>query len=277
MHYLIARDGQQLGQFSEEELRSGLFEGRYLSTDVAWTEGMADWKPLGELMGQGTTRVATPRPGGSSGTGTAGDASWHAPTHTAGLAIAALVLGIISVLTCGGLGLGAIAAIACGHMALTKIGKAGGILGGRGIAVTGLIMGYVSILLIGVGAILASLSTASIGKMAERGQAVKGINVARQLSVAVKLHAAGKQGMYPATLEELVATGALTQEGLDEARSFKVATWQGVPGFEYRGAGMSDSDPGDKVLFISNAQDAKGKRIVGRNDGSVELMVPPSP
>lgn len=276
MHYLIARDGQQLGQFSEEEVRSGLFEGRYLSTDVAWTEGMTDWKPLGEIMGQGTTRVTTPRPGGSTGTGTAGGASWHAPTHTAGLAIAALVLGIISVLTCGGLGLGAIAAIACGHMAVSRIGKSGGLLSGRGMAVAGLIMGYVSIVLVGV-SVIASLSMASLGKMGERGQAVKGINLARQLSVAVKLYAAGKEGRYPATLEELVAAGALTQEGLDEARSFKVPAWQGAPGFEYRGAGMTDSDPGDKVLFISNAQDAKGKRIVGRNDGSVELMVPPSP
>src|SRR5688572_3685853 len=134
MQYLLARDGQQLGQFSEEELRSGLFEGRYLATDVAWAEGMAQWEPLGELMGQGVTRVAGPRqlPGASPLSGSA-------PSRTAGLAIAALVLGIVSALTCGGLGVGAIAAIVCGHLALSSIGKAGGALAGRGMAITGLV------------------------------------------------------------------------------------------------------------------------------------------
>src|SRR5436190_2138804 len=111
MQYLIARDGQQLGQFSEEEIRSGLFDGRYLATDVAWAEGMADWKTLGELMGHGVTRVAGPRQAAG-----AAPESWSAPSQTAGLAIAALVLGILSLVTLGGCGVGAIAAIVCGHM-----------------------------------------------------------------------------------------------------------------------------------------------------------------
>lgn len=273
MHYLIARDGQQLGQFSEEEVRSGLFEGRYLSTDVAWTEGMADWKPLGEIMGQGVTRVTQPRPGGNTNARSA-DASWHAPTHTAGLAIAALVLGIISMFTCGGFGLGAIAAIACGHMAVSSISKSGGLLSGRGMAITGLILGYVSILLVGV-AVIISLSSSSIGKMAERGQATKGIHQVRQLCLAARDYAAAKGGNYPATLEELVIAGTITQEELDAAKSFKVSSWQGDAGFDYLGAGATESDPADKVLFISKAEDAKGRRIVGSKDTAVELKIPP--
>lgn len=272
MHYLIARDGQHLGQFSEEEIRAGLFEGRYLATDVAWTEGMAEWKPLGEIMGQGVTRVAGPKQAG----GAVGAATWSAPTHTAGLAIAALVLGILSILTMGGLGLGAIAAIVCGHMALSSIGKAGGGLGGRGMAITGLVMGYVGLVAFGI-VILASLAMAAIGKMGEKGGIVKGINDARQLVLATKLYAANTGGKYPATLAELVSSGAITQVAVDRVQSFTPASWQGEPGFEYRGAGMTDSDPGDKVLFISKSQDSKGKRIVATNDGSVQVLVPPSP
>jgi hypothetical protein len=269
MQYLIARDGQQLGQFSEEEIRSGLFEGRYMPTDVAWSEGMADWKPLGEIMGQGVTRIAGPRQAADFPTFS------PPPTHNAGLAIAALVLGIISLVTCGGLGVGAIATIICGHMALSSIGKARGGLGGRGMAVTGLVMGYVSILL--VVPVLASLSMGAIAKMGEKGQVLKGMADARQTALAIRVYAADKAGKYPATLDELVTAGALEREVLDKLQSFKPTGWQGEPGFEYRGANMNDSSPGDMILLIGRCQDAKGKGIVVTNDTSVELKIPPSP
>jgi hypothetical protein len=101
MQYLLARDGEQLGQFSEEEIRSGLFEGRYQPTDSAWTDGMEDWRPLGDIMGQGVTRVSAPRP-------IADAASIRPPvTRSTGIAIAALVLlgvGIISTLSVGAYG-----------------------------------------------------------------------------------------------------------------------------------------------------------------------------
>src|SRR5688572_9500111 len=92
MQYLIARDGQQLGQFSEEEIRSGLFEGRYHPTDSAWTEGVEDWCTLADIMGQAVTRVSKPRP-------VADTSIRPSPTKVTGIAIAALVLlgvGIIS-------------------------------------------------------------------------------------------------------------------------------------------------------------------------------------
>ncbi len=42
----ISRNREQLGQFSEDEVRSGLQSGRFLGTDLAWKEGLAEWKPL---------------------------------------------------------------------------------------------------------------------------------------------------------------------------------------------------------------------------------------
>ncbi len=50
MAYHIARDNQQLGVFEEAELKSKLAAGEVLNTDLAWTEGMAQWKPLGEVL-----------------------------------------------------------------------------------------------------------------------------------------------------------------------------------------------------------------------------------
>jgi hypothetical protein len=44
----VARKTVQLGVFSPEEVVAGLGNGRFLPTDLAWTSGMAAWKPLGE-------------------------------------------------------------------------------------------------------------------------------------------------------------------------------------------------------------------------------------
>ncbi len=42
----ISRDREQLGQFSEQDVREGLQSGRFLGSDLAWKEGMPEWKPL---------------------------------------------------------------------------------------------------------------------------------------------------------------------------------------------------------------------------------------
>jgi hypothetical protein len=99
MQYLIARDGQQLGQFEEEEMRSGLFEGRYLPSDAGWTEGMEDWKPIGEIVGQGVRRVD-----GSRQTGGGTPPSRTTPTKAAGIAIAALALVAVAVVSAMSIG-----------------------------------------------------------------------------------------------------------------------------------------------------------------------------
>jgi hypothetical protein len=45
----IARDHKPLGAFPEEEIREGILSGKYAATDLAWREGMSEWKPLGEM------------------------------------------------------------------------------------------------------------------------------------------------------------------------------------------------------------------------------------
>jgi hypothetical protein len=42
----IARHAAQLGTFTEAEIADGLQTGRFLLSDIAWTEGMATWVPL---------------------------------------------------------------------------------------------------------------------------------------------------------------------------------------------------------------------------------------
>lgn len=65
-------------------------------------------------------------------------------TKTSALAIWSLVLGILS-LTCFSI-LSAIPGVICGHKALSKIKRSGGTLTGQGLAIAGLVTGYLGIL-----------------------------------------------------------------------------------------------------------------------------------
>jgi Domain of unknown function (DUF4190) len=65
--------------------------------------------------------------------------------RTPPVAIWSLILAVLS-FTCGWL-FTAIPAVICGHIARVKIRKAGGALGGRGIATAGLVLGYIALVL----------------------------------------------------------------------------------------------------------------------------------
>ena len=66
--------------------------------------------------------------------------------RTNGFAITSLVCGILG-LCAGGL-LAAIPAIVFGHLALAQINRYGGMEQGRGLAIAGLVMGYIYLALI---------------------------------------------------------------------------------------------------------------------------------
>lgn len=68
------------------------------------------------------------------------------PQKTSALAIWSLVLGILG-LTCFTIFTG-IPGLICGHMALSRIKRSGGTLGGQGLAIAGTIMGYMSLLVL---------------------------------------------------------------------------------------------------------------------------------
>lgn len=65
---------------------------------------------------------------------------------TSGLAIWSLVLGILS-LTCFSI-FAAVPGVICGHKALSRIKRSGGGLGGQGMAIAGLVLGYFGIVML---------------------------------------------------------------------------------------------------------------------------------
>ncbi len=45
----VNRGGTTLGTFSDDEVRTGLREGRLLGSDLGWREGLAAWQPLSQF------------------------------------------------------------------------------------------------------------------------------------------------------------------------------------------------------------------------------------
>lgn len=155
MQIHIARDGKQLGPFSLEEINRQLAAGTLSLTDNAWYEGASGWAPLSTVPGVGgaaSTSAATPTAAPSVAATPAAAASGPvvptpvvvaAPTEP--LAIWSLVLSLVGLLgfCCGGPILG-IAGVVCGHLGLSKI-NANPQLQGRGLAMAGLIIGYIAV------------------------------------------------------------------------------------------------------------------------------------
>jgi len=48
--YWLAREGQQFGPYSADDLRRMLTDGRATATDAVWKEGMAGWEPLSQVI-----------------------------------------------------------------------------------------------------------------------------------------------------------------------------------------------------------------------------------
>jgi competence protein ComGC len=94
------------------------------------------------------------------------------PTQTgerSGLALASMLLGICGIVLCLG-PLAGIPAVICGHMAHSRIGRSGGALTGSGMAITGLVTGYLSIAWIVVMGMMAAIAIPNFVKARNQAQ-----------------------------------------------------------------------------------------------------------
>ena len=135
----------QSGPVDESELRAMIASGGVGPETLVWRDGMKDWLPLQsvpELRGDAVTPYQTPGaplPGGYV-------PGYYQPVApTSGLAIASMVCGIVGLLLCYIHGLLGVPAVICGHMALSQISGSSLPMAGRGMAIAGLVMGYLGI------------------------------------------------------------------------------------------------------------------------------------
>jgi hypothetical protein len=147
MQIHVARDGKQLGVFSLDEINRQLAAGTLRLTDQAWYEGAAGWAAVSTVPGVTAAAAAPSTAPQISPAPTPSAAMTLAPQRKVEpLAIASLVLSGIAIcgFCCGLFLLAAVAGVVCGHLALSKI-KANPELEGHGLAMSGIIIGYVAI------------------------------------------------------------------------------------------------------------------------------------
>jgi hypothetical protein len=157
--WFYGKDGTQHGPVSDHEIGGLLQSGQIDGTTIIWREGMADWLPLSQVPefqstvapatirgGNATPAAASPYTTPSAATAaTAAPAAYAAPAPTDGLSIASLVCGIMAIISCYIWGLFGLPAVICGHMSLKKINNSPTPVAGKGMAIAGLICGYIGI------------------------------------------------------------------------------------------------------------------------------------
>lgn len=263
MQYHVAQNGEKSGPFEKEEVYRRLVAGELKPTDLGWHEGLAEWEPLSKL-------IPPPQPPPLSATSAvfatpSGYPAAAAPQGTSGLAIASLICGILVFLT---LGLAGIPAVIMGHLGLSKIKKSGGALKGRGMAIAGLIMGYLGFGLTFI-AVLASLAVPAFTMVQHQGNQMKVMNNAKQLVLGMKQYAVDHNGTYPPTLDTLFEERILTDRKLLEFPGSMNVPGQG---WDYRGTEFTDASEGRAVILLTKKADRTKKKIIARNDGSVAVL-----
>lgn len=140
VEWYYGTQGEQQGPVDDQTIRHLIASGQITDTTLVWREGMVNWSPKAEILELcsplATTLTQAYHP------------SMVPSAQTSGLAIASLVCGICSILTCLIYlsGVMAVPAVICGHMAMHRISRSPEPLAGRGMAIAGLVLGYLGLL-----------------------------------------------------------------------------------------------------------------------------------
>jgi type IV pilus assembly protein PilA len=117
---------------------------------------------------------------------------------TSGKAIASLVCGIFTFFIPA-----SIAAIILGHMSLSEIRKSAGRIGGRGIATTGLVLGYLGIAVIPFILIVAAIAIPNLLRARMAANEASSVGSLRSISAGAQAYAAEYGNGFPSSLEAL--------------------------------------------------------------------------
>lgn len=137
-------NGEQHGPVEVDEMRAMLASGMINGQTIVWREGMDQWRPMLQVPEWSSQMVPSQvAPGGAP--------MVHGGVPVVpnnGMAIASLVCGISSLVLLASCFMGILAAVPgviCGHVALRQIRDYVLPMGGRGMAIAGLVTGYVTI------------------------------------------------------------------------------------------------------------------------------------
>jgi prepilin-type processing-associated H-X9-DG protein len=186
---IIGGDQKPYNLVTEDNIRSWIAEGRLNPQSLMRRGDDTEWRALADYPEFAEALAAKAAPAAESPLLSGETAG---PAKASGLAITSLVLGILGMFSCGAT---ALIGLILGIIAMVKIKKSRGALGGGGLALAGTIVSAVFILMIPV---FAAMLLPALARAEQRAQAINCVNNVKQLSVAVRLYAADNKDHYPA-------------------------------------------------------------------------------
>jgi prepilin-type processing-associated H-X9-DG protein len=185
MYKLLGSDQKEYGPISADQLRAWIAQGRANARSKVQAAGSTEWKLLTEFPEFADALKAMG--------GTAPPQAAAAPAKTSGLAITSLVLGCAGLFSCGTT---ALVGLVLGIVALIRINKSKGQLGGQGFALAGTIVSAV-FLLMGV-TFGAALLLPAFARAKAKADSITCMNHVRQLNLALIMYADANKEELPA-------------------------------------------------------------------------------
>lgn len=142
--WFYSQANERIGPVPLDALVEEMVAGRVKDHDLLWTEGLPNWVPASEVL-EVQKAVADARMSLAAPGWTPQPRMAQAPQMNT-MALTSMILGICSIVM-GTMILTGLPAVICGHIARRQIRESPHTTGGDGMALAGLILGYLSILM----------------------------------------------------------------------------------------------------------------------------------
>ena len=192
MYRIRGADQKEYGPISAEVVRQWISEGRANGSTLLQSDGSQEWQPLSAVpeFSQALTNLP-PAPTASRASPTVA----ASPPKTSPMAVTSLVLGILGLFSCG---ITALIGVVFGVIALTRIRKSEGRLGGKTVAVAGICAsGACLVMGLSVGAIGAGLLLPALAKAKDQAQRVQCVNNLKQIGLAARMWSEDHNNIFP--------------------------------------------------------------------------------
>ncbi len=192
MYKIVGADGKEYGPVTLEQIQKWIVEGRVNAQTRVQAAGSAEWKTLADFPELKASLPGRPVP---PGTPIPAPLSSGAPAgQTQGLAVTSLILGILSMLGC--VFFTAIPAVICGHIARSRALSSPERYGGAGLALGGLITGYIG-LAFSLLVLPAAMLLPALGKAKERAQSINCVNNMKQIGLSFRQWSVDNKDLFP--------------------------------------------------------------------------------
>ena len=190
MFKLLGTDKKEYGPVSAEQIQAWIAQGRANARTQLQAVGSIEWKPLAEFP---EFAAALQQSGGAAVLSAAATETQPAaaPPKTSRLAVTSLVLGCLGLLTCG---ITSLVGLVLGIIALVRINKSKGQLGGQGLALAGTIVSAVFLLL---APIPAAMLLPALAKAKQKATGIQCMNNVKQLNLGLMMYANDNKDVFP--------------------------------------------------------------------------------